>query len=407
MLGPGLIAGCADDDPSGIGTYAQAGAQFGFGMLWMMLFTYPLMVAVQLISAQVGRVTGQGLAANLSRHLPRSFVVPLLLVLLVINTINIGADLAAMGASAALLLPGPPVVYAIALGAVSLGMELFVPYSRHVTVLKWITLSLFSYLGTALVVKVPWGTVAWNTLVPQLRWDRDFALTVVAVMGTTISPYLFFWQSSLEVEEQEATPGEEPIKNAPAQAEAQFAKIRFDTFFGMAVSNLVAFFVMLTAAMALHAHGVHDIDSTAQAAKALEPVAGKFASALFALGLVGAGLLAVPVLAGSAAYALAEAFGWRKGLERRPAAAPRFYGVVGVATLIGMAINFLHINPMKALYWTAVLSGVIAVPILFAMMVVASRHAVMARFVIARPLRVLGWLTTLLMSCCLVVMAVV
>jgi NRAMP (natural resistance-associated macrophage protein)-like metal ion transporter len=393
-FGPGLITGASDDDPSGVGTYAQAGAQFGTGMLWVMLLTFPLMAAVQLISARVGRVTGRGLSANLARVMPRWLLLPLLIALFLVNAINVGADLAAMGESAALVLPVRGDLAALLMGLICGGLLIFIPYSRYVSILKWLTLALLAYVGTVFVVRVDWISVAHDTLLPKVAWHRDYLQMLIAVLGTTISPYLFFWQSSLEVEEQRATPGEAPLLAAPHQAEHQLGRMTADTWTGMAVSNLIGFFIMLTAAATLHSHGVHDINSAAQAAQALRPVAGSLAFFLFVVGILGAGLLAVPVLAGSASYALAEAFGWKRGLERRPGAAPAFYGTIAFATLLGCAMPLLHVNAMKALVWAAVLNGVVAVPVLVAMMTAAQRVDLMGEFVVKGRLRALGWLTT-------------
>jgi NRAMP (natural resistance-associated macrophage protein)-like metal ion transporter len=397
-FGPGLITGASDDDPSGVGTYAQAGAQFGSGLLWVMLFTFPLMAAVQLISARVGRVTGRGLAANLARVMPRWLLMPLLVALFLTNTLNVGADLAAMGESMALVLPIRADLAALCLGLLCGGLLIAIPYSRYVSILKWLTLALLAYVATVFVVHVDWPAVAHDTVLPKVAWNKGYLQMLIAVLGTTISPYLFFWQSSQEVEEQRATPGEAPLRSAPHQAEQQLRRMKADTWAGMAVSNLIGFFIMLTAAVTLHTHGVHDIDSATKAAQALRPLAGAFAFFLFVIGIVGAGLLAVPVLAGSAAYALAEAFGWKRGLERRPAAAPAFYGTIALATLLGCAMPLLHVNAMKALVWSAVLNGVVAVPVLVAMMVAAQRQELMGEFLVRGRLKWLGWMTTGLMA---------
>lgn len=396
-LGAGLITGASDDDPSGIGTYAQAGAIFGFGLLWVMGFSYPLMVAVQLVCARVARVTGRGLAANLARVLPRWLLLPLLLALFAANAITIGADLMAMGEAATLLLPGHAAAWAVGLGGLSIALQLFVPYSRYVSFLKWLTLSLLAYVATAFALHVPWGEVLQRTLLPQVQPTRDYAQMLVAVLGTTICPYLFFWQAAQEVEEQRATPGEAPLKAAPGQARAQFARMRFDTALGMLVSNGIGFFIMLSTAVTLHGHGTAEIASAAQAARALQPVAGAFAFALFAAGIIGTGLLAIPVLAGSAGYALAEAFGWKRGLERKPGAAPGFYATIVLAGVLGMAMALLHVNAMKALVFTSLVNGVAAVPLLAALMWAARSRALLGEFTIGAPLWALGWLTTALM----------
>ncbi|NML43391.1 divalent metal cation transporter [Ramlibacter sp. G-1-2-2] len=397
-IGPGLVTGASDDDPSGIATYAQAGALFGTGMLWVMLFTFPLMSVVQIASAQVGRVTGRGLAANLAKLMPRWLLVPLLLLLFLVNAINIGADLAAMGEAAVLLFPGEKAVYALGFGVLSLLLQVFVPYSRYVNWLKWLTISLFAYVATAFSLHVPWGEVLRATLLPHLSPTRDFCSMLVAVLGTTISPYLFFWQSAQEVEEQRAAPDEQPVKCAPEQARKQLGDMRADTLLGMGASNTVGFFIILTSGLALAPHGIRHIDTAAQAAQALQPFAGHWAFLLFTLGIVGTGLLAIPVLAGSAGYALAECFAWRRGLERTAAAAPRFYGTIALASVIGICIALSHINPMHALVVTAILNGLVSVPVLAALMLLATNKALMGDFTIGRAMRVLGWATTVLMG---------
>jgi NRAMP (natural resistance-associated macrophage protein)-like metal ion transporter len=406
LIGPGVLTGASDDDPSGIGTYSQVGAQFGTGMLWTMLFSYPLMVAAQLICARIGRVTGKGLAGNLREHYPRWALHPLVLLLLVANTINIGADLGAMGAGLHLLLPGPAGIWTVAFGVTCVVLEVLVPYHRYVRVLKWLTVALFAYVATAFAVDIHWGQVLHDTFIPKLSFDKAAVTAIVAIFGTTISPYLFFWQASQEVEELDACAEDRPLREAPQQAAEQLHRIGVDTYLGMAVSNVVAFFIILTTAATLHAHGVHDIESAAQTAQALKPLAGPFAFALFALGIVGTGLLAVPVLAGSAAYAVGETMQWTSSLESRPGKARGFYAVIAVATLAGTAMNFVDINPIKALFWTAVINGVIAVPMLAAVMLIAAREKAMGRFAISGPLRAMGWITTGVMAACVLGMAV-
>ena len=407
LLGPGLLTGASDDDPSGIGTYSQVGARYGTGMLWTLVFSYPLMVAVQLVCARIGRVTGKGLAGNLRELVPRWALWPLIALLLGANTINIGADLGAMGASVQLLAGGEAAWYTLAFGVVSVVAEVFIPYHRYVGVLRWLTLALLAYVATVFVVQVPWTRVLHDTLLPRIALDRDSVTSIVAIFGTTISPYLFFWQASQEVEDLDACAEDRPLREAPQQATAQLQRIGVDTALGMGVSNLVAFFIMLTAAATLHAHGVRDIDSAARTAEALRPLAGPFAFALFALGVVGTGLIAVPVLAGASAYAVAETMHWPAGLERAPLRARGFYAVIAIATLAGTAMNFVHVNPIRALYWTAVINGVIAVPMLAAILVLASRKRTMGRFAVSGMLRAAGWLTAAVMAACVVAMAVV
>jgi NRAMP (natural resistance-associated macrophage protein)-like metal ion transporter len=397
-LGPGLITGAADDDPSGIATYSQAGAQFGFNMLWPLAFTFPLMVAIQVISAKIGRVSGQGLATNIFRHYPGWLLYSIVGLLLFANTINIAADVAAMGDALKLLIGGPAHWYAFAFGLLSLLLQIFIPYKRYVKVLKWLTLALFTYVGIIFVVQIPWRIVLTKTFFPHLVWSADYITVVVAVFGTTISPYLFFWQASQEVEEQRANPLALPIVDAPEQADSNFYRIKVDTVIGMGYSNVVAFFIVLTTAVTLNLHGITDIQTSAQAASALRPIAGEFAFWLFATGIIGTGLLAIPVLAGSAAYAMAGALQWKDGLDLKPTMAKRFYGIIAIATLIGVALCFTPIDPIKALFWSAVINGVISIPIMVVMMLMASRSDIMGPFVISTRLRLMGWLGTLVMT---------
>jgi NRAMP (natural resistance-associated macrophage protein)-like metal ion transporter len=403
-LGPGLVTGAADDDPSGIATYSQVGAGFGYGILWTVFFTFPLMVGIQVVSARIGRVSGEGLAANIRKHFPPALLYGIVGLLLIANTINIAADIGAMGAALKLLVGGPAHLYAVCFGALSVVLQVFVPFPRYSPILKALTFALLAYVATAFVVNVPWGEVAYRTLLPSISFQAAYVVAVVAVFGTTISPYLFFWQASQEVEEQRAAKGEEPLKNAPEQARMQLRRIQQDTYIGMGVSNLVAFFIMLTAIVTLHMHGVTDIQTSAQAAQALRPLAGDFAFALFAAGIIGTGLLAVPILAGSAAYAVAEAFQWKIGLGRPPLRARGFYTLLTIATLLGVALNFTSIDPIKALFWSAVINGIIAVPIMAVMMMLAVKPEVMGAFVIGRRLRILGWFATTVMALMVVAM---
>ncbi len=397
-LGPGLITGAADDDPSGIATYSQAGAQFGFSMLWTVLFTFPLMVGIQIVSARIGRVSGHGLATNIRRHYPAWLLYSIVGLLLVANTINIAADIAAMGEALRLLIGGHAHFYAIGFGVVSLGLQIFIPYTRYVRVLKWLTLALLAYVATVFVVHTQWLHVLKGTFLPHLSWKPEYVTTVVAVFGTTISPYLFFWQASQEVEEQRVNPQAKPLVEAPDQAGANFRRIKVDTYIGMGFSNMVAFFIILTTAVTLNAHGVTDIQSSAQAAEALRPIAGEFAFWLFSAGIIGTGLLAVPVLAGSAAYAMAGTFQWEGSLESNAMSAKRFYSIIAISTLIGVALCFTPIDPIKALYWSAVLNGVISVPIMTLMMLMAASPEIMGQFTITKKLKVLGWLASLMMA---------
>ena len=404
VLGPGLITGASDDDPSGIATYSQVGAQFGFNLAWTMVFSWPLMCAIQEISARIGRVTGRGIAGNLKRHYPRPLLVGLIGLLLAANTINLGADLGAMAAALKLVIGGPQLLYVAAFALVSILLEVFVRYSRYVSVLKWLTLALFSYVGVAFVVHMPWATVAYRLVWPHIDWTPAYLTAVVAILGTTISPYLFFWQAEEEVEEVKERDGAWPLQRAPIQAPREFARIRLDTYIGMAFSNLVALFIIITCAATLHANGVTNIQTSAEAAQALRPIAGEAAFMVFALGIIGTGLLAVPVLAGSAAYAVGEAFGWHVGLARKLRRARAFYATIAVATLIGAALNFTPIDPIKALFWTAVINGVVAVPVMVMMMLLGGRKDVMGPFILTRGLRTAGWLATVVMAVAVVAM---
>jgi NRAMP (natural resistance-associated macrophage protein)-like metal ion transporter len=405
-LGPGLITGAADDDPSGIATYSQVGAQFGYSILWTTFLTFPLMVGIQIISARIGRVTGHGLAANIRQHYSPWILHSLICLLLVANTINIAADIGAMAAALKLLIGGPAHFYVIAFALLSLVLQIFIPFPRYAPILKLLTLSLFAYVATVFAVEIPWKDVLRGTIMPSASFGADYVVAVVAVFGTTISPYLFFWQASQEVEEQRAAEGEEPLKEAPEQARAHLRRIKIDTYIGMAFSNLIAFFIILTAAVTLHLHGVTDIETSAQAAEALRPIAGEYAFLLFSAGIVGTGLLAVPVLAGSAAYAVAESFKWPIGLGRKLLEARGFYMILTIATLLGVMLNFTSIDPIKALFWSAVINGVIAVPIMAIMMAMAAKPEVMGQFVVTPRLRILGWLATGVMALAVLAMGV-
>ena len=364
-----------------------------------MLFTFPLMVAIQEISAQIGRVTGNGIAGNMRRHYSRPLLFGMVGLLVAANTFNLGADLGAMGASFSLLVPGYTEVYVIAFGLISLLLQIFVPYTKYVHYLKWITLALFSYIAVAFVVHVEWGAAIRATLLPSLLTRQSGYFTaLIAVLGTTISPYLFFWQASEEAEDVRTTAADRPLKKKPQQAPVQLERIRVDTMVGMACSNIVAFFIMLTTAATLHAHGQIDIQTATQAAKAIEPLAGRLTFLLFAAGIVGTGMLAVPVLAGSAAYGVSEAFNWPASLERKPQEAQGFYATIAAATLAGLSLTLLHFNPIKALFWAAVLNGVVAVPAMVVMMIMTANPKVMGQFTLSRPLRFFGWLATAVMA---------
>ena len=398
ILGPGLITGASDDDPSGIATYSQAGAQFGYDLGWTLLFSWPLMCAIQEISARIGRVTGRGIAGNLKQHYPDVVVYSMVTLLVVANTINLGADLGAMSAALKLVIGGPMMLYVLAFGVLTVLLEIFVRYARYVSVLKWLTLSLFAYVGVALVVHMPWSTVAYHLVAPKISLAPGYLTVVVAILGTTISPYLFFWQAEEEVEEVSGRPDAKPLERAPQQAKREFGRIRIDTYVGMAFSNAVALFIVLTTAATLHAHGFTNIQTSSDAATALRPIAGQFAFLVFALGIIGTGLLALPVLAGSGAYALGEAFGWHVGLSRRLNRAKAFYGAITAAVVIGAVLNFVHIDPIKALFWSAVINGVAAVPIMAMIMHLASHKAAMGDFKLHIGLKAVGWLATAVMA---------
>jgi len=394
-LGPGLITGAADDDPSGIATYSQVGAEFGFAMLWTMLFSFPLMAAIQEICARLGRITGAGIAANLKIIYPSYVSYFVVFLLCVANLFNLSADISAMAAAAQLVVHGSSIVYALAFGLVSLLLQVFVPYRTYVGYLRWLTWSLFAYVVTAFLVHVPWTSALRSTIIPSISLDATYLMALVGVLGTTISPYLFFWQTSQEAEEVRVRADESSLKDKPWQALRQFRRIALDTRVGMGFSNLVAYFIILTTAATLHASGATtSIQSSAEAAKALQPLAGRAAFLLFALGIVGTGMLAVPVLAGSAAYAVAELFHWRASLERKPEQAPKFYGVLVMATIIGVGLNFAGIDPILALFWSAVVNGIVAVPLMFLIMLMSTNSKIVRQFRLPSYLRIMGWIAT-------------
>ena len=396
-LGPGLVTGAADDDPSGIATYSQAGAQFGYALTWTMFLTLPFMAAIQIISACIGWETRRGLARNIAQQLPPAVLYLLVALLVVANTINIAADLAAMGEALTLVVGGPAVVFAAMFGVVGLVLEVFLPYHRYAGVLKFLTLVLFVYVATVFTVHIPWGKVLTSTFAPTLSLDRDYLLTIVAVFGTTISPYLFFWQASQEAEESRMS-HRHRLRGQMGAPDNYFSHISVDTWVGMSLSNFVAFFIIVTTAATLNASGVTKIDTAAQAAEALRPIAGELTFALFACGIIGTGLLAVPVLAGSAAYAVTEAFGLRGSLELPASRAVGFYAIVGAATLGGAALAATKIDPIAMLFWTAVINGVVAVPIMVAMMWVVSSKQGGIAITLPRWIKVLGWLAAALMA---------
>jgi len=398
LLGPGLVTGAADDDPSGIATYSQAGAQYGYGLLWTVFLTLPFMIAIQLISAMIGRVTGKGLAANVVQVAPRTVVLALVALLVAANTFNIAADIAAMAEALSLVIGGLNHEHALIFAATSTLLQVFVPYRRYAPVLKFMTLALFAYVATAFTVHIPWGTALLAAIWPRAHIDTGYFLMVVAVLGTTISPYLFFWQASQEVEEMHRGRRRRPLRELSRGGSVELDRIGLDTTIGMVFSNAIAFFIILTTATVLNAHGVTNIGSATQAAEALRPLAGEFTFALFALGIIGTGMLAVPVLAGSAAYGVAEVFGWTATLEAKAPDAVGFYVIIAAATIIGFGLGFTGIDALNMLVWSAVLNGIVAVPVMAMMMVVVNNDRLMGRFK-ARPwLVALGWLGTLVMA---------
>jgi NRAMP (natural resistance-associated macrophage protein)-like metal ion transporter len=384
LLGPGLVTGAADDDPSGIATYSQAGAQFGYSLLWTVFLTTPFMIAIQLISAQIGRVTGKGLAANLSQIAPRWIVLVIVSLLVAANTFNIAADIGAMGQAL--------------FAASSVLLQVFIPYRRYAPMLKFLTLTLFAYVITAFTVKIPWSTALVAALWPKPTLNLDYFLMVVAVLGTTISPYLFFWQASQEVEEMTQIKQRRPLRKLRRGGNPEITRIAVDTTVGMVFSNTIAFFIILTTAAVLNAGGITNIQTASQAAEALRPLAGELTFFLFALGIIGTGLLAIPVLAGSAAYGVAEAFGWPATLEAKAPDAVGFYGIIAAATIIGFGLGFTSIDPIKMLIWSAVINGIVAVPIMAVMMVIISKKSLMGRFKAKQWLLGFGWTGTAIMA---------
>jgi NRAMP (natural resistance-associated macrophage protein)-like metal ion transporter len=399
VLGPGLVTGAADDDPSGIATYAQAGAQFGFGLTWAMLFTYPLICAVQGISARIGRTTGLGIAANLRRRYPAPLVHGIVFFVVAANVINLGADLGAMAEATSLLGVTTPRWTAIAFyGAVCFFAQVYFNYGRYVSALKWLTLSLLFYFAALGAVQVEWGALARSLVLPHIEISKQFLMMFVAVLGTTISPYLFFWQAVLEAEQTREDPELEPLRHRPTDARDALGRINIDTLVGMAFSNLVALAIMVTAGATLHGSGITKIDTAAQAAEALRPIAGEFAFVVFAVGIIGTGFLSVPVLASSAAYALGETRKWPVGVSKKVPQAKAFYATIAAATVIGALINLLPVPPMQALVWAAVLNGIVSAPVMALMMLLATSHSVMGRYRISTRLAVGGWAATAVMA---------
>ncbi len=407
VIGPGLVTGASDDDPSGIATYSQTGAQFGFGLSWTMILTFPLMSAVQMISARIGRVTGHGLAGNLVRHHPAWLANVIVALLLTANTINIGADLGAMADATSLVTGLPAAGFLLVFAIFCATAQVVMRYRAYARVLKWLTLALLSYVVTLFMVHIPWVKASQGLVLPRVQWDSETLMMIVAILGTTISPYLFFWQASQEAEEVDDNPDEQPLKCDPLEGRVELKRIGLDTVLGMAASNFVALTIMMTTAATLNAHGVVNVRTSADAAAALKPFAGEYASLIFALGIVGTGLLAVPVLAGSAAYAVGEARRWPVGLDRKPRRAKAFYGTIVAATAIGALMNFTPIDPIRALIVAAMINGIVSVPVMAVMMLVSTRKSVMGVFTVNGPLLWLGWLATMVMAAAVGMMIVV
>ena len=403
-LGPGLITGAADDDPSGLATYSQAGAQFGAGMLWTLAFTTPLMIGIQMVSARIGWLTGQGLAANICRVMPRGFAMCLVALLVLANTLNIAADIAAMGEALQLVIGGPEHGYAVLFGLLSAALPILLSYDAMVRVLKWLTLALLAYVAVVFTLHVDWERVLLQTLIPKLQSGSNYWMMIVGVLGTTISPYLFFWQAAQEAEQRQRMKNNDELVQHVSFVREHLYRIKLDTTIGMLFSNIIAFCVMLATAITLNQHGITDIETTKQAAEALRPIAGDFAFTLFALGVIGTGMLAVPVLAGSAAYAVADVFQWRSGLDHTLSEAKGFYGVLIAATLVGTLIDFSALDPIKALVWSAVVNGVVAVPIMFVMMRLGSNRTILGDYTLSLRHRILGWFATFVMFAAVVAM---
>jgi NRAMP (natural resistance-associated macrophage protein)-like metal ion transporter len=396
-LGPGLITGAADDDPSGIGTHSQIGAQFGYGLAWTFVLSFPLMVAIQEVAAQIGRVTGAGIARNLRRHYPKPLLWAVVSLLLIANIVNLGADLSAMGAALALLVGGNQLLYTLLFGILCIVLEVWLSYKRYAAALKWTTLSLFAYVAVVAVAGVPWGRALTSLVVPEMQWNAAYATAIVAILGTTISPYLFFWQAGEEIEEQHRR-HLKPLCLTPRDAGPEFRRIRIDTLTGMAFSSIISLAIVFATAATLNAHGITDVATSSQAAEALRPIAGQFAFALFALGIIGTGLLAVPVLAGSAAYAVSEMAGIAGSLDAKPLDARLFYATIAVTTLAGAAMGYVGVDPVRALYWAAVVNGVLAAPLMAVMMLIVRNKRAMGQLTLGPRATATGWAATAVMA---------
>ena len=401
-VGPGLVTGVADDDPSGIVTYSQAGAEFGFNMLWTMPFAYPLMATIQVLCARIGRVTGRGLSANMKIAFPPIVLIVLVTILLIANVLNIAADIAAMGEVAQLVTGINWHIMTAVFVLLTIVLQIFIPYRHYVFFLKWLSLSLLAYGAVLFTVHIPWGDVIWSTFFPQITFNADAAAVVVGVFGTTISPYLFFWQASQEVEDMNLRHEPSLLNDHGVEGGkeiySELRRISWDTWSGMLYSNVAAYCIILATAVTLHAAGIRDINTAAEAASALRPLAGEFAFLLFAFGILGVGLMGVPILAGSAAYALSEVFGWRSSLEDSPRQASKFYLIIAFSVLGALAIQYSPISPMKALFWSAVLNGIVAVPLMVAIMVLSCKASVMGPHIATWSMKIFGWLATIFMA---------
>jgi len=398
-IGPGFVTGAADDDPSGIATYSQTGAIFGFSQLWLALFSFPFMVAIQQMCGRIGMVTGKGLAGVIRTHYPKPVLYIAVSLLVITNTINIGADLGAMASSAQMLLGLSSIFWLLLITAVIIILEVFVSYKRYSKILKYLALTLFMYVLTAFISKPNWGTIFQSTVLPQIKFSSEYMLNIVAILGTTISPYLFFWQTSQEVEEEIADGKmKEMGVGKPAVRQKNVTNMDWDTIVGMVFSQAIMFFIIITTAVTLHANGITNIASASQAAEALRPVAGDFAYLLFAAGIIGTGLLAVPILAGSSAYAVTETLGLKEGLSKKTKLAPGFYGVIAASTLVGMAISWMGIDPIKALYYAAALNGLAAPPLMVLIILIANNKKIMGKFVSKKFGNIAGWIIVLFMS---------
>jgi NRAMP (natural resistance-associated macrophage protein)-like metal ion transporter len=395
-LGPGLITGAADDDPSGIGTHGQVGAEFGYGLAWTFVLSFPLMVAIQQIAAEIGCVTGAGIARNLRRHYPRPILWFMVSLLLIANIVNLGADLSAMGAALKLLTGGNAALYTLLFGIVCIVLEVGLSYPRYAAILKWTTLSLFTYVAVVAVAHVPWPHALRALVVPELQFNTAYATAFVAILGTTISPYLFFWQAGQEIEEEHRH-HTKPLCLTASTSGPELRRIRLDTLTGMAFSTIISLAIVFATAATLHANGIRDIETSSQAAEALRPIAGQFAFAMFAAGVIGTGLLAVPVLAGSAAYAVTEMAGMAGSLDAKPLSARLFYGTIAVTTLAGTSLNAVGIDPARALYWAAVVNGILAGPLMVVMMLIVRNPRAMGRLTVSAGQTIFGWAATIVM----------